>query len=132
VFRLSESGQQIIKALKDVLQAHVRLFDAEKREHHLAMTSGWFSHPGDDAPADDTPGCRVKVAINDRWTLTVFKRRDLHPDAETIATWAAKKLAPYLPRRTANLDVPPARGGGGTSGSAELGIPLWWARKHRS
>jgi hypothetical protein len=74
----------------------------------------------------------VKVAINDRWTLTVFRRRDLHPDAESIATWAAKKLAIHLPRRAANLDVPPAQGGGGTSGSAELGIPLWWARKHRT
>jgi hypothetical protein len=114
-----------------VLEASVCLFDAEKREHHLAMTTWWFSADGD-IPAHDARSCRVKVPINERWTLVVVRGPNLHPDAESIATWAAKKLAVYLSRYAANLDIPPAQGGGGTSGSAELGIPVWWARKQGS
>jgi hypothetical protein len=75
----------------------------------------------------------VETSINDRWTLYVSSRRGLHPDAESIAKWAAEKLALHLPKSSADDTMyPPFGGGGGPSGSAEVGIPVWWARKARS
>ena len=131
-FVLPGGGKPIIEALKSVLEAVICLYDEEKRVRHTGMTGRWLSIKGlpDEAPV---PGvCHVEARINDRWTLHLFRRPSLHPDAESIAVWAAGKLAPHLPRRTDDDPMyPPFGGGGGSSGSAEIGIPIWWARKTR-
>ena len=129
-FRLSGEGQKVVDALQDVLDAGIALFDAQEHAQHLAMSSCWFSGPSA-GPSSGAKGCHLHLPINNRWTLMVFKRRLLHPDAEAIATWAAAKLRAYLVDFEIDPAYPPARGGGGTSGSAEIGIPLWWALKAR-
>jgi hypothetical protein len=125
--------------LAHVLGAGVALYDDDKRMHHASMSRGrWFSYPVDKAArAAEHRGrdqaCVVEARINDRWTLLVRSRRGLHPDAEAIATWAAPKLAPYLPRHAEDeANYPPLGGGGSSGGSAELGIPVWWTRKIRN
>ena len=130
-FVLPGDGQQIIEALKNILGAAICLYDEDKRVRHTAMSRWWLSING---MADPPPGvCHVQARINERWTLHVLRRPSLHPDAESIAVWAAGKLAPHLPRRTTDDPMyPPFGGGGGSSGSAEIGIPIWWARKARS
>jgi hypothetical protein len=130
-FVLPSGGNPIIEALKNVLEAAICLYDEEKRVRHTAMSSWWLSVNG---MADIPAGfCHVQARINDRWMLHVFKRPSLHPDAESIAVWAAGKLALHLPRRTADDPTYPpfGGGGGGSSGSAEIGIPIWWARRTR-
>jgi hypothetical protein len=130
-FRLSGVPREIVDTLTDVLAASVVLYDAEKHTHHLAMSQGrWISHQS--TTWDQPRLCYVQARINDRWTLYVCSRRRLHPDAESIAAWAADKLAPQLPKRTDEPAYPPVAGGGGSGGSAEIGIPVWWARKARN
>jgi hypothetical protein len=129
-FVLPSGAQPIIEALKSVLEAGICLYDEEKRVRHTGMSRWWLSVNGmADVPAGF---CHVQARINDRWTLHVFRRQSLHPDAESIAVWAAGKLALHLSRRTADDSMyPPFGGGGGGGGSAEIGIPIWWARKTR-
>jgi len=130
-FVLPSGAKPIIEALKNVLEAAICLYDGDKRVRHTAMSSGWLSVNGmADVPAGF---CHVQARINDRWTLHVFRRPSLHPDAESIAVWAAGKLALHLSRSTASDPVYPpyGGGGGGSSGSAEIGIPIWWARRTR-
>jgi hypothetical protein len=112
-----------------VLRAGVYLLDGEKREAHRLMRDWWFSHPAAE-PTSVIPGCHVRKAINNRWALVVTAR-SLHPDADVVATWAARRLGACLPARSSELGYVPTGGGGGTSGSAELGIPVRWARKTR-
>lgn len=130
-FRVSNGAQQIIDALKDVLGGAIHLFDEEKRIRHCAMSKRWLSIEG---PMPETPAglCHAEARINDRWILHVMRRPALHPDVASIAKWAAGKLAAHLPRHTASEPTyPPFGGGGGPSGSAEIGIPVWWARRTR-
>jgi hypothetical protein len=130
-FYLSQQGQDIVDVLTNVMVASVLLYDAETRTHHLAMRDGWISNQR------SRPGiprrCRLQARINDRWTLLVGARRPLHPDAETIVQWAARHLTAHVPDKTTQEPVYPGPGGGGGSGSAaEIGIPVWWARKARN
>ena len=63
-------------------------------------TRRWFSsRAGDQGPARMPGICTLRVAITDRWTLRVFKKRALHHDAEALAAWAAAKLADDLPKK---------------------------------
>src|SRR5262245_40338873 len=88
-FRVSHEAREIVHALKDVLEASVELFDVEKRMRHLAMTSSrWLSYPDDPSDAARA-GCFVRARINDRWTLCLYRGRHMHPDAQSIARWAA-------------------------------------------
>jgi hypothetical protein len=126
---LSDSARQIAAALKKVLDATVDLHDAEKRRHHITGPDGCSLENDVDF---DPPArvCHLQVQISDRWTLHVYGRPSLHADAEALARWAARKLEAHLPKSTAHDEsYPPFGGGGGSSGSAEIGIPLWWARK---
>jgi hypothetical protein len=128
-FRLSQQGQAIVDALTAVLGASVMLHDSERRTQHIAKSGGgWVSLP---TTAKDEPQlCYVQARINDRWTLFVCSPRRLHPDAELMAKWAAAKLELPVPHKTADEPaVPPSGGGGGSAGGAEIGIPVWWARK---
>ena len=134
-FRVSAKAQEIVDALQSVLECGVSLLDADKGMDHLAMSDGeWWSFPvGKPEAPRDGEGCVITARINDRWRLCVSSRRGLHPDAEAIAEWAAKKLAVHLPKSVADDTMyPPFGGGGGSSGSAEIGIPIWWARRMRS
>jgi hypothetical protein len=134
LFRLSATAQEIVDVVWDVLEAGVALHDAHKAILHTAVSDGWMSTcTAEIKSSDDRRWCGVAARVNDRWTLIVSSGVGLHPDAEALAQWAADKLAPYLPR-TADEDddaVPPF-GGGGPTGSAEAGIPVWWARKVRN
>jgi len=134
-FRVSAKAQEIVDALQSVLGGGVSLIDADKGMQRLAMSDGdWWSFEIDkQESARDGEGCVITTRINDRWMICVSSRRGLHPDAEAIAKWAAEKLALHLPKSLADdTSYPPFGGGGGTSGSAEIGIPIWWARKARS
>jgi hypothetical protein len=132
-FYLPEAGQKIIDTLRDVLGAFVRLDDDDRpgqvqvARHHARLLQFQRAILGGDRL------CSVRTRIHDRWTLSVSSWRGLHPDAESMAKWAAEKLAPHLPKRaTEEPAQSPGRGGGGSGGSAEAGIPVWWARKARS
>jgi len=135
-FRVSAKAQEIVDALLSVLDGAVSLLDADKGMHHLAMSHGdwWSFEVGKLESPRDGEGCEITTRITDRWRLCVSSRRGLHPDAEAIAEWAAKKLAVHLPKSVADDTMYPPFGGqgGGSSGSAEIGIPIWWARKARS
>jgi hypothetical protein len=132
-FRVSSVAQEIVDGVRDILSASVVLYDAETRTHHLAMNGDrWYSHESTTS-AEPRDLCYMHARINDRWTLYVCSRRSLHPDAQSIAVWAAEKLAPHLPTRTADEPTyPPAADSGGSGGSAETGIPVWWAHKVRN
>jgi hypothetical protein len=126
-FRVSAKALEIVDTLHAVLECAVMLRDADQRMSHLSGKTE------NENPARDGAGCVVEARITDRWTLFVSRRPSLHPDARSLARWAAENLAPLLPR-SADDDAmsPPFDGGGGSGGSAEAGIPVWWARKVRS
>ena len=133
-FRVSAKAREIVDTLLAVLECAVMLRDAEKRMDHLAMRDRLLSGKSESAePARDWVGCVVEARITDRWTLFLSRRPHLHPDARSLARWAAENLAPLLPRSADDDEMaPPFGGGGGSGGSAEAGIPVWWARKARS
>ena len=131
-FVLAAEGRKIMEAVKTALRASVVLHDAQKQAHHLARGGDrWLSIQS--TATDEPVRCYVASKVNDRWTLYVCSRRPLHPDAQSLADWAADKLAPYVPVKTTDEPAsPPSGGGGGSGGSAEVGIPVWWARKARN
>jgi hypothetical protein len=133
-FELPPAAQEIVDTLQEVLGAAVALIDAHSNQVHLRMSRGWFSASGtgSDLRRD---GCHVEVAFAERWTIFVAARPGsvLPPDAERVVTWAGRKLAAHLPdRSTDDLPYPPTGGDGGPSGSAEVGIPVRWARRTRN
>ena len=131
-FFLPDRAGQIAAALKKVLDATVDLHDAELRRHHVTGPDG-CSLEKDDEYDPPVRVCHLQVQISDRWTLHVYGRPSLHSDAQALAKWAARKLEVHLPKSTARDEsYPPFGGGGGSSGSAEIGIPIWWARRMRS
>jgi len=131
-FFLSDEGQKIVDTLAKVLDASVTLYDTERRAgHHVASGPSRLSFPN--GVIDGRHLCHLRARINGRWTLSVSSQRRLHPDAESLAKWAATKLEPHVPDKTAEEPtIPPAGGGGGSGGAAEIGIPVWWARKARN
>jgi hypothetical protein len=131
-FELGLRAQEIIDGIKDALGGALVLIDEHHKTVHAAKPNGWFSFAAGrgDIRRDR---CHAEAPIHDRWTLLVIARKGqlLHADAQVLIDWAALKLAPYLPDRPAidDLPYPPAGGKGGPSGSAEIGIPVWWARR---
>jgi hypothetical protein len=119
-FRIPLPAQEMIDALRKLFDAAVVLYDGQRRKHHVARDArGWFSL--DSTTRDGLPVCHAEAAINDRWTISVWSRRRLHPDAQAMVRWAAGKLAPHFPERVANEPtVLEFRRGGGTPGSAEV------------
>ena len=118
-FRIPLPAQEMIGALRKLFDAAVVLYDGQRRKHHVARDArGWFSL--ESTSRDGSPVCHAEAAINDRWTISVWSRRWLHPDAQAMVTWAAGKLAPHFPERAAHeAAVLEFRGGGSAPGSAE-------------
>jgi hypothetical protein len=136
-YEASEQVQEIIDALRDLLGGPSALHDRQAGMFHIAMPTRWYSGPESEASGGESPfaGCNLAARINDRWTLLVGsgQGRGFHHDAESIVKWAAELLAVHLPRREPDDEtMPPPGGGGGSGGGAEIGIPVWWARKTRS
>jgi len=132
-FRLPPEGRRVVDAVSNVLRASVVLHDTQKGAHHqvartrdrVADARGWISFER---------FCRLGAQINNRWRLLVISHRTMLPDAETLVKWAATKLAAFLPVKVADDEpaVPPGGSGGDSGGSAEVGIPVWWARRTRN
>jgi hypothetical protein len=99
-FRVPLPAQEMIDALRKLFDAAVVLYDGQRRKHQVARDArGWFSL--ESTARDGSPVCHAEAAINDRWTISVWSRRRLHPDAQALVTWAAGKLAPHFPGRLA-------------------------------
>lgn len=133
-FTTSNKALEVVDTLRDVLRASVWLIDVEKRVVHVRMPSRWLSMPYADFDRERANGCHCEARIGDRWRLLARRVERLHPDARALVAWAAELLAKQLPAAAdRGLEYAPGRGGGGgTSGSAESGIPVWWARKTRA
>jgi hypothetical protein len=133
--QLAPGAQKIVDALKDVLgEVFVILIDDAEKSLHLSMSRGWMSCQGTRADVESR-GCHLEVPINVRWSIHVATKREpsLNPNVKQLLTWAAMKLAPHLPSRSAvDFLDPPTGGSGGPPGSAEVGIPVWWARRARN
>jgi hypothetical protein len=130
--------REIIVTLADVLGASVALCDLEQARVHEwrsvvrgeALVREWCVRRGDASLLDVRGHCHAMAAVNDRWTLVVSKRGFLHPDVAALVEWGSKLLrGELLGLRAEGTSFPPAGGGGSSGGSAELGIPLWWAQK---
>jgi hypothetical protein len=134
LFELGPRAQEIVDGLKDVLGGVLFLIDDHLKTVHAARPTGWLSFTANNRDVGRNR-CHAEARILDRWTLLIVARKGqtLHPDAQLLVDWAAVKMAPYLPERPAIDDLPfPPTGGGSPSGSAEIGIPVWWARRTRS
>src|SRR4029078_305557 len=152
---LSSAADEIISTLMDVVSVHVALVDLDEKRSHARMSSWWFSHElGTEefeaaalnrAQSSD----RVFVRINRRWVMRVAGRGVRTVDDAWIVTFgrsvplsmeqvafverAAERLRPFLPATSKLSEVPSPNGTSGSgSGGAELGIPVWWARKTRN
>jgi hypothetical protein len=133
-FQLTPVPQEIIRGLEAALgPAFIALHDKHARRQHVWLSREWrtFRNAELYTPART---CHAEATVNDRWTLVVWTRSadPLHPSAPSLVKWAAQKIAVHVPKRPADdLPYPPAGGNGGPSGSAEVGIPVWWARRTR-
>ena len=139
--QLTPIGQELVDALKDALDgAFVFLIDDTEKCLHLSMPRRWFSCQRTRAELQShgelqSRGCHLEVAVNARWSIYVAAKAApyLHHDAKRLLTWVAAKLEPHLPPLPAlGFRDPPTGGDGGPSGSAEIGIPVSWARRARS
>jgi hypothetical protein len=137
-FPFNARTREVVITLADVLDARVALADAESGRIHrwrgvirAGSSLEWQTLRGYDLFVDGSKGrCHVTSAVNERWTLIVWKTGFLHASARHLAAWAAPLLARELPERVEGSPYPPGGGGGGGGlGSSELGIPVWWARK---
>jgi hypothetical protein len=152
---LEREADEIIAMLIEVLPSHVALIDLDEKQSHARMPRWWFSHEVATADLAATALNRTHhhgslyVRISRRWILRVVrsgtrvvedgwivswrKALPLSMEDEALVEKAAQLLARFLPATSRFSEVPPPDGtGSGGSGSAELGIPVWWARKARS
>jgi hypothetical protein len=141
-FQLPPVAQQIVEGLKDAIDCRLIVVSDQHDESQSSWTFGdWLSRdPGAESrPDEQLPVCYLEEAINDRWTLGVWSYIKGAPDpgVTSLVKWAARMLALHLPRRPTRMDPiiayqAPSTGGGGPSGAAEVGIPVWWARRIRA
>jgi hypothetical protein len=131
-----ERVQEIVEGLSTALDATIDLIDLidGTDRHHVLMRSGrWLAVRTVDHGATRLRGTStLRVPINARWTLRIFKKGPLHHDAETLAGWAARRLGAELPETERDdtafppvdgtpVDGTPVDGGGGSE-SAGIGI----------
>ena len=134
---ISGKALDLLAALMESLRASVALQDVQRREAHIKMTDMWIFQPT--APHEvpigmrDPDGDQLSVPINWRWRLWAAPDTHFPADAFDMVLDTAKKLAAFLPAEEMP-DAPAPTGGaaGGSSGPAELGIPVEWARKIRN
>ena len=150
---LESEAVEIIATLAEVCA--VALIDLDENQSHMRMSSWWFSCK---ATTEQLAATVVKrsegheslcIPINRRWILRVSGRGiriaddgwivtyaaapPLSTEQETLAADTAELLARFLPSTSRFSELlPPDGTGSGGSGSAELGIPVWWARKARN
>lgn len=150
---LESEAVEIIATLAEVCA--VALIDLDENQSHMRMSSWWFSCKATSEQLAATAGKRTEgheslcIPINQRWILRVSGRGiriaddgwivtyaaapPLSTEQVTLATESAELLARFLPSTSRSSDLlPPDGTGSGGSGSAELGIPVWWARKARN
>ena len=135
--RIASEAHDIIAVLMEKLHASVALQDVQRREAHIKMTDTWWcaATAPDDVPIGmrDPDGEQLSAPINWRWRLWAAPDTHFPTDAFAVVLEAAKKLADFLPAEEMP-DAPAPAGGaaGGSSGPAELGIPVDWARRIRN
>jgi len=133
---LADEAQALLASLKTRLSASIALQDRQRREALIWMSTWWMSHPTapDETPIGlrDPDGRQLSAPINWRWTLWAAPDTTFPDDAFVVLAETALKLAAFMPAEKMP-DVPAPTGGapGGSSGPAELGIPVEWARKVR-
>jgi hypothetical protein len=140
-FRVRERASEVVETLREVLGARVRLFDAAFGcVHAHVRKDDWVSSARHASlPAPPAGRCALVQTINRRWSIQITGRDPFDQKADGLLTWAAKELGRELSGELA-LEPPPRRsarrarpqGGGGSSGPAELGIPVAWARRART
>ena len=133
-FELTPVPQEIIRGLETALgRSFLALHDKHASKQHIWMSRTWRTFRNVELYIPEQR-CRAVVEMNDRWTLGVWSctADPLHASAPSLVKWAAQKLAVHLPGLPVDdLPYPPAGGSGGPPGSAEVGIPGWWARRTR-
>lgn len=135
--QVASEALHLIAALMGKLHARVALQDVQRREAHIKMTDWWWCEataPGE-VPIGmrDPDGEQLSAPINWRWRLWAAPDTHFDAGAYDVVFATAKKLAKLLPAEEMP-DVPAPVGGaaGGSSGPAEIGIPVEWARKIRN
>ena len=134
---ISGKALDLIAALMEKLGASVALQDVQRREAHIKMTDMWWCEATapDEVPIGmrDPDGEQLSAPINWRWRLWAAPDTHFSANAFDVVLETAKNLAPFLPAEELP-DAPAPAGGaaGGSSGPAELGIPIEWARKIRN
>ena len=135
--KLADEAQALLAKMKTRLSASIALQDLQRREALICLSDSWMCHPTgrDETPIGlrDPDGHQISAPINWRWTLWAAPDTAFPDDAFVVLVETAERLAPFLPAERMP-DVPTPTGGapGGTSGPAELGIPVEWARKIRN
>ena len=134
---ISGSALDLIAALMEKLGASVALQDVQRREAHIKMTDTWWCEATapDEVPIGmrDPDGEQLSAPINWRWRLWAAPDTHFPASAFDVVLETAKKLARFLPAEEMPDAPTPAGGAAGrSSGPAELGIPVEWARKIRN
>lgn len=134
---IASEALDLIAVLVKELHASVALQDVQRREAHIKMTDMWWRRATapDEVPIGmrDPDDEQQSAPVNWRWRLWAAPHTHFPADAFNLVLETAKKLADFLPAEEM-LDAPAPTGGapGGSSGPAELGIPVNWARKIRN
>jgi hypothetical protein len=127
----------LIAVLMETLRARVALQDLQRHEAHIKMTVTWLCQQTapHEVPAGmrDPDGEQLSAPINWCWRLWAAQETHFVADAFDVVMETAKALAEFLPaEKMPAAPVLPGGPAGGSSGPAELGIPLGWARKSRN
>jgi hypothetical protein len=134
--QIASEALTLLAALMEKLHASVALQDLQRHEAHIKMTVTWLCQKTapDEVPIGmrDPDGEQLSAPINWRWKLWAAPDTHFHANAFDVVLETAKALARFLPaERMPDVPAPPAGPAGGSSGPAELGIPVGWARKIR-
>ena len=131
---LASEALALLATLTEKLSATVALHDFQRREAHVKVTTFWMSWPTaqHEVPIGvrDPDGQTLSARINWRWKLWVAPHSTFPDNAFVLVLAAARALARFLPaEEMPDVGVPGGGAPGGTSGPAELAIPVAWARK---
>lgn len=130
--QIASEALTLIAALMEDLHARVALQDLQRREAHIKMTLTWLCHETapDEVPIRmrDPDGEQLSAPVNWRWKLWAAPETHFRVNAFDVVLETAKALANLLPaERMPDALAPSGSPGSGSSGPAELGIPVAWA-----